>query len=727
MTISRTPKALVVVNSPSSGPRRLATWLEAAGVEVVAAHGADGLPESLDGFDGLVLLGGGLMPDDDVRAPWLPAERELVRQAIEQDLPTLGICLGAQVIAAVAGGEVRAKTGPKERGATAIHTTHAGRDDRVLSAIGGTAPMIENHEDMITRLPADAVLLASSDAIENQAFVIGNHVRGVQFHPEASAADLENWDDAALREEGLDIADLIAEARAVHGENTSASRRLIDAFASEVGGTPKRLRAAERALDSALATARTEVAPAVAVALFDRTGVLAWRGCGEPRLDGASTARDTVFRIASMSKSFLAATALALSDEGRLDLNRDIDDYVPGVLFRWEGEARQVTVAELLANRSGMPEDNAYGDRELGATREEIAALGALGFELTALPGEKYQYSNIGMSFVGRAIEAVTGRTVEEEVRARFLVPLGLDATKYSADDYAADRDIAHGFRTFDQGGSFIPEPFVGSGALACIGALFSTLDDIATWSAFLASAFSADPLRPEVLSAHSRREMQRVHTVIPVGDPGPFRDLAGLGYGYGLAVEHDRKHGRIAQHSGGLPGFSSHMRWQLATGIGAVAFGNSDVFRTEQLAADALTRALESIDAPAEETRPWPATIEAAERLDDAIRTGKSFAETGVLASNVLLDIPETVRRARIEALLAEAGAIAAGQLSFASRIRSADDAAHLRWSVACERGELFCEVRLVGLATPLVQSLTVTSTETSALSGRRPRAVIG
>ncbi|WP_251364590.1 MULTISPECIES: serine hydrolase [unclassified Leucobacter] len=727
MTSPHTPKALVVVNSPSSGPRRLATWLEHAGVEVVAVHGADGLPETLDGFDGLVLLGGGLMPDDDERAPWLSVERDLVRQAIEQDLPTLGICLGAQVIAKVAGGEVQAKTGPKERGATAIHTTPAGREDRVIGAIGHSAHMIENHEDMITRLPESAVLLASSDAIENQAFVIGEHVRAVQFHPEASAADLQNWDDAALREEGLDIADLLTAARAVHGENTSASRQLIDAFAAEMGGSPRIVAAAARALDDAVVAAKTEVAPAVSVAIFDRTGVIAWRGLGEPRLDGDATARNTVFRIASMSKSFLAATALALSDEGRLDLNRDLDEYVPGVLFRWQGEARQVTVGELLANRSGMPEDNAYGDRALGANREEIAALGEHGFELTALPGEKYQYSNIGMSFVGRAIEAVTGNTVEAEVRSRFLVPLGLDSTRYDAGEYAPGHDLAHGFRTFDDGASFVPEPFVGSGALACIGALFSTVDDIAAWSAFLASGFSDAPLRPEVLSAHSRREMQRVHTVIPVGDAGPYRDLAALGYGYGLAVEHDRQHGRIAQHSGGLPGFSSHMRWQLATGIGAVAFGNSDVFRTERLAADALVRVLAAVDAPAEETRPWPATLHAAEALDAAIRHNTTFADTGVLATNVLLDTPEPVRRARIDALLADIGPISAGQPAFASRIRSADDAAHLRWSIACDRGELFCEVRLIGLAAPLVQSLSVTSAEASELDGRRPRVIIG
>ncbi|WP_244304701.1 type 1 glutamine amidotransferase [Leucobacter viscericola] len=228
------PRVLVVVNSPGSGPRRLATWLTEAGIEIVTEVGKDGLSETLSGVHGLVLLGGGLMPDDYEQAPWLHTERKLVDEAIARDLPTLGICLGAQVIADVAGGEVRANFGPKERGSTMIYTNAAGASDPLLRSLGSGAPMIENHQDMITRLPETATLLASSDAIENQAFVIGEHVRGVQYHPEAAAADLANWDDAALSEEGYDPAQLAALAQANDAANTAASREMIDAFAREV-------------------------------------------------------------------------------------------------------------------------------------------------------------------------------------------------------------------------------------------------------------------------------------------------------------------------------------------------------------------------------------------------------------------------------------------------------------------------------------------------------------
>lgn len=228
------PRVLIVQNAKSSGPRRLTEWLRTAGVDTEVVLGELGLPATLDGYAGLVMLGGGLMPDDE-RIPWLASERSLAAEAIAADLPTLGICLGGQILAHVAGGEVAAGTGPKERGATPIFTSAAGRSDVVLAALGDETPMIENHQDMITRLPTDAVLLASSAAVAHQAFLLGAHVRGLQFHPEVGADDLLGWDEPTSPAAGdVPLADLVAAARAVDEANTRGSRGLIRAFAAEV-------------------------------------------------------------------------------------------------------------------------------------------------------------------------------------------------------------------------------------------------------------------------------------------------------------------------------------------------------------------------------------------------------------------------------------------------------------------------------------------------------------
>lgn len=232
---SRSPRVLVVVNAKGSRPRRLGTWLEEKGIAVDVALGEDGLPPDLDGYAGLVMLGGGLMPDDDARAPWLAQERSLAREAIAADLPTLGICLGGQILAEVAGGEVRASFGPKERGSTMISTSEAGRHDPVIGGFGDAAPMIENHQDMITSLPPAAVLLASSDAVANQAFRLGERVYGLQFHPEVSAEDLLRWKEpTSPSPDDKPVAELVEEARRVDEHNTRASRALVTGFADAV-------------------------------------------------------------------------------------------------------------------------------------------------------------------------------------------------------------------------------------------------------------------------------------------------------------------------------------------------------------------------------------------------------------------------------------------------------------------------------------------------------------
>lgn len=478
---------------------------------------------------------------------------------------------------------------------------------------------------------------------------------------------------------------------------------------AESGGAQRSERDARfgDALDAALSAAGGRLAPATLLAAFDCDGVVAWRALGEPRLDGVATSRNTVFRIASMSKSFLAAAALALADDGRLELDTPIDGYVPGVRFVLGEAEHRVTVRELLANRSGMPEDNAWGDRQLGASRETISELARAGLRLTALPGERYQYSNLGMSLVGRAIEAVTEVKVEEFVRGRLIEPLGLSHTRYEAEAYPSSTDLATGFRTFDDGQSWIPEPYVGSGALACIGALFSTVDDVATWAAFLASAFDEVPLRTDVLSASARREMQRARTPIPIEGDDLSRRVDAMGYSLGLFVEHDRRFGWVSQHSGGLPGFSSHMRWHQSSGIGVVAFANSDAFRTEPLATGALERILE-VTKVSDEIAPWPETLDAGERIDALLRAGTPLSEAGEMVSpNLLRDIPDAVRLESFSEIRGVAGA-ALPQPPFAERIVVSHDPAHLKWRIEGDHDAVICEIRLVGLKRPLLQSLT-------------------
>lgn len=230
-------RVLVVLNSPTSSMGRLEQWLPEAGIDPVLTPGAE-LPETLDGFGGVVLLGGGFMPDDDAGHPFLARERALTEQALADGVPLLGLCLGGQLLAHVTGGGVTERSGETERGMCALTVLPDAADDPVFGDLPGVPDgplwMIENHEDSVTALPPSATLLVTSDACRNQAFRVGEAAWGLQFHPEARPERIATWDEAALSEQGIDRA-VLAEAALVHAaENEAQSGALVRTWANVV-------------------------------------------------------------------------------------------------------------------------------------------------------------------------------------------------------------------------------------------------------------------------------------------------------------------------------------------------------------------------------------------------------------------------------------------------------------------------------------------------------------
>jgi GMP synthase-like glutamine amidotransferase len=178
--------------------------------------------------DAFVVMGGPMSAGDDHDFPNLATERELLRRGLAEGLPVLGICLGAQLLAAAAGTDVY--RGPTdELGPGTVTLTAAGRTDPVLAAAEQEEiPVMHWHHDTFD-LPADAVHLASSSQYENQAFRIGPNAYGLQFHVEASAA----WADAVRPKlpPGIELSD--ADVAKISGPG----RQILDAFAQLVTST----------------------------------------------------------------------------------------------------------------------------------------------------------------------------------------------------------------------------------------------------------------------------------------------------------------------------------------------------------------------------------------------------------------------------------------------------------------------------------------------------------
>jgi GMP synthase-like glutamine amidotransferase len=187
-------RVLVVQPSDADPPERLGDWLAGAGADLTVCRPAmDGVPESLDGVEGVVCMGGAMGAHDDADHPWLAGLRRLLAEAVARQLPVLGVCLGGQLLAAATGGAVRRAVGGPEAGTTLIAKRDAAAHDPLFAPLPLTPDVIQFHQDEIHRLPPGAILLASSPRCAIQAFRLGASAYGLQGHIETSPAMVQSW------------------------------------------------------------------------------------------------------------------------------------------------------------------------------------------------------------------------------------------------------------------------------------------------------------------------------------------------------------------------------------------------------------------------------------------------------------------------------------------------------------------------------------------------------
>jgi GMP synthase-like glutamine amidotransferase len=183
---------LVVQHAASEGPAALGAVLRDAGCELtIVRSDLEPIPTQLDDYAALLVLGGIMSATSDDGFPARRAELALLEAALEVSMPTLGVCLGAQLLAAAAGGTVY--RGPEvEIGWRPVTLTDTAETDRLLCDIGNPVDVFQWHGDTFD-LPPDAVRLGASEMYENQAFRVGEAAWGLQFHVEIDEPTIEAW------------------------------------------------------------------------------------------------------------------------------------------------------------------------------------------------------------------------------------------------------------------------------------------------------------------------------------------------------------------------------------------------------------------------------------------------------------------------------------------------------------------------------------------------------
>jgi GMP synthase (glutamine-hydrolysing) len=216
------------------------------GLRVLRPYLGDPLPElpangTPAGYAGLIVLGGEMGAWDDEVAPWLPATRRLMADAVRQELPTLGICLGGQLLAAATGGVIERGPLGLELGVVPVTPLPAAAGDHFFGAVDraiepdrsgppGSWAVHQYHQDAVITLPADAELIVTGARYPHQGFRVGPAAWGLQYHPEVSTLGFVQWVDTALGRGELED-DVAAQVLGPIRTAQAAQQRLASAHA----------------------------------------------------------------------------------------------------------------------------------------------------------------------------------------------------------------------------------------------------------------------------------------------------------------------------------------------------------------------------------------------------------------------------------------------------------------------------------------------------------------
>ena len=232
-------RVLVVEHEPACPPAHLGTWLIEAGaeLEVCRPWAGDDLPP-LAGYDAFVILGGSMGANDDATHPWLTTVKERVREAADAGVPTLGVCLGHQLVAVALGGTVGPCPGGQQVGLYDLGWRPEAQDDDLVSGLSPTMRGIQWNSDLVTGLPDGAVVLAATDEGELQVVRFARTVWGVQPHPEADEPMVRSWaagDRDDHLERGIDQDAVLADIDAARPELDEAWRPLATGLVALLG------------------------------------------------------------------------------------------------------------------------------------------------------------------------------------------------------------------------------------------------------------------------------------------------------------------------------------------------------------------------------------------------------------------------------------------------------------------------------------------------------------
>ena len=292
--------------------------------------------------------------------------------------------------------------------------------------------------------------------------------------------------------------------------------------------------------------------------------------------------QDTVFRIGSITKSFVGLAALASRDEGLVDFDDPLVKYIPEAarLVYPTHDSAPITLRQLLMHTSGLPRINRAVLIDGPTEADMVKALD--GFALENPPGAKHLYSNFGYSLLGIALGRAAHMSLHDLVQKAVVAPCGMKSTVWTQKEVPAGR-MASGYVAFAKG-ELKPAPLMNFGADDPSGGIYSTVRDMAR---YVAAQLAAYPARNEPEETGLRRSSLREAHASGVASmfqavfaDGPKKGESLINavaetYGFGWVARQSCAYDDLVWHNGGLPGYSSDIRFLKDRGIGVITLAN--------------------------------------------------------------------------------------------------------------------------------------------------------
>ena len=423
---------------------------------------------------------------------------------------------------------------------------------------------------------------------------------------------------------------------------------------------------------------KEKIIPGIAFGLMRNGELIFASGVGET-LIGTKNApnAESVFRIASMTKSFTATAILKLRDESLVQLEAPITTYLPwSATIGLPGTSAPITVRDLLTMGAGLPTDDPWGDRQENLPLPDFDAMVEAGLTFNRDANTAFEYSNLSYALLGRIIAVVTGDEYETYVTREILSPLGMNSSTFFT-DAIADENRAVGYAKFDAG--LTEEPRTKHGAFTPMGGLHSSVNDLAIWVASYQNG-----------RAEEQIPYRFAQSVLATAFGNCPERIVSSSYGYGLFIDEDAHLGRFVHHSGGYPGFGSHMRWHQSSGWAIIALGNITYAPVRVLCTNILNHLVnEDLNSNKPKVELNPGTEAAIEVVNSLINNWDDSLADKWFTENMDLDQPRVERKAEFQRLTSSKAwttleeSISAPTKSFAI------------WKIACD-GEVL-EIKLL------------------------------